>query len=270
MSSTVSESGGAPTSPPPPDAECGWVKFGASVQLAEVFNVLEDINAMITTVLTFHRVEVTVEYYSEGNVLHRYNSDTGAFEYKRTWKCDEGHVRLDGEPARGAVDWQTVRDPDPIVLLDRTKTVTATIGAPEPIVSPLPQAGVPVNFGIWFAVAEAGPYEAWAGFNDRVWARRTATLESTSFDPGNGDAPVVCVGAGTPIPDPATPSVEPGPCGYVYTQYSDVTSDITVTVTSRWRVDWELSNGRSGRDPDLSTTTSFPYDVYEIQTVGTG
>jgi len=41
-----------------------------------------------------------------------------------------------------------------------------------------------------------------------------------------------------------------------------------VTVTSHWRVDWELSDGRTGRDPDLLTSTSFRYDVYEVQTVG--
>lgn len=47
-------------------------------------------------------------------------------------------------------------------------------------------------------------------------------------------------------------------------------NDLTATLTARWEVRWELSNRQSGRDPDITTSTSFPYDVYEVQTVGTG
>lgn len=43
-----------------------------------------------------------------------------------------------------------------------------------------------------------------------------------------------------------------------------------MTVTSTWTVTWALSDGTVGAEPDIIVATVVPYEVYEIQTVGTG
>jgi hypothetical protein len=264
--SSVEGGGGGDASPPDP---CRWRNVAAGEKTADVYNAVHTIMWTITSVLAGSTKEITVVYYSENNTLHRHDSASGVFEYQRVFKCDPGGVRQETDPAIDTYDWVPVPDPDPAILLVRTRIGYETIKAPVPAISPVPEAGVPVNFGIWFAVDDAGPYVARAAFNDRVWAQRTATLVETSFDPGNGSKPIVCPGHGTPIPDSEKDSADPSPtCGYTYTEYDDVTGDINITMTMRWQIRWDLSDGRFGYDDDLYTSTSIPYDVYEIQTVG--
>ena len=44
-----------------------------------------------------------------------------------------------------------------------------------------------------------------------------------------------------------------------------------ISITATWAITWELSDGRTGREPtDIVLTTSVPYEVYEIQSVGVG
>ncbi len=78
----------------------------------------------------------------------------------------------------------------------------------------------------------------------------------------------VCSGHGTPIPDDQKNSIEQGPCGYTYTADTDDES-IDITITSTWTVTWELSDGATGQEPDIVVTSMLPYEVYEIQTIGT-
>jgi hypothetical protein len=255
-------SGGGPPSP------CGWRSTRSNEFMAEALNAVTGAFTQIVTSLTGVESTVTVTYYIENRILHRYDATSGLFEYAVEYECAEGAEPAAGEPAVGATDWFTATDPDPQILLVRTMIDRKVIATPVPAISPPPNRGVPVNFGMWLGVEPAGPYVVRAGFNDRVWARRTATLVSTEFDPGNGTRPIVCDGIGTPIPDSARDEVDEGPCGYKYRTYDDVTSDLTFTITTRYQVRWDLSDGRTGLDPDIVVSTSFPYDVYEIQTVG--
>jgi hypothetical protein len=123
---------------------------------------------------------------------------------------------------------------------------------------------------MWLAIEPAGPYVARAQIPASgaaaVWAETTATLADTSFVFGTG-ASVTCPGVGTPIPEAAIDDVGEGPCGHTFTEF---VGETTVTITTRWTVTWLLSDGRSGTEPDLSLSTTIPYEVREIQTVGVG
>lgn len=262
---TESEPGSEPDVPPPP---CRWRSYAADDSVADIYNVVEGVVVTISTLLTKTERSIRYEYYSERGILHRYDIADGQFKYKVVFRCDAGHAPALGDPVLDSVQWWVATPPDPAMLLVRTMIDVETIAAPVPDMSPPPAAGAPVNLGLWLAVEEAGPYVAWAGFNDSVWAERTATLSSTTFDPGNGDTPVTCAGRGTPIPDPSMASTAPGPCGYVYRDHADVDASIAITITMEWAVTWRLSDGRSGTDPSVFTTATVPYDVYEVQTVG--
>jgi hypothetical protein len=252
-------------------ADCWWRSVPATPVVADVYNVIEQVVVIVKSVTTLRRHEVTVEYYSEDNTLHRYSDERTRYEFKVSRVCREGYTPTDGELAVGDTDWWEATDPDPGILLARTEVVRTIVDAPVPEISPAPEAGAPINLGLWIAIEEAGPYEALASLGPRVWARRTATLEGIWFDPGNNAGRIWCPGRGTPLPSSQSGTVDAGPCGYVYEAHADVVADLTVTLEAEWLVTWELSNGTSGTDPDpLLTSTSFPYDVYEIQTVGTG
>ncbi|MDJ0771184.1 MAG: hypothetical protein QNJ12_20520 [Ilumatobacter sp.] len=269
LESSVSDDEVTPPDDDDDEPPCWWRRSPANDAVAEVYNVVEHVNTIVQTILTLRRHEVTVVFYSERNTLHRYNEDDDTYEYQVLRTCRDGYTPGPDEPAIGAPDWWEATDPDPAILLSRTQVVTTVIEAPRPEMSPPPDAGAPVNLGLWIAVEEAGPYEAFATLGPRVWALRTATLAGITFDPGNGDV-VSCTGRGTPLAASESDTIEAGPCGYVYTAYDDVIADLTASITARWEVTWELSDGRSGRDPDITTSVTFPYDVYEIQTVGTG
>lgn len=208
-------------------------------------------------------VIVTVVYYSQQSTLHRYNKLLGRFERRVTGRCtDTTH------PDHLRPDWWEVAAPDPAILIPgATRTATEYIRFPAPDISP--SGDVAVNLGMWLAVEPAGPYVARAAFSDSVWAETTATLVSTTFDPDDGSPPIVCQGYGTPIPDSRQSDVEPGPCGHVYSDYADIGSH-TMTITSTWQVAWRLSSGATGRAPDITVTTEHDFEVFEVQTVGSG
>jgi hypothetical protein len=242
------------TSTPPP-VTCQWVEFRAGEATAALFNR----NEQIIDAHWVGNIVVEFEFYSIDNALQRYNVSRGEFERRVTRHCsDVDH------PDHGEIAWLTVAPPDPAILIPAaTRTATERIELPVPAVSPA--GDVAVNLGMWLAVEPAGPYTARAAFNSAVWAETTATLVSTTFDPGDGSAPIVCDGFGTPIPD--LDIVEPGPCGHVYADLADI-GPRTMTISSTWQVTWQLSNGRSGRLDDIVTTTAHDFTVYEIQTVG--
>lgn len=238
---------------------CRWVPYFATPTLADLFNAIEDLKHLISV---FKRYDITVEYYSERSVLHRYDQASGQFQYRETRVCTDTTLA-----EHGAIEWRVVGPPDPVILLPRTKLDVEMIDAPR--LDLAPAGSTPVNLGLWIAIEPDGPYVATASFNDDVWARTTATLREIRFDPGNGDAAVRCDGHGVPIPRLDQLDIDPGPCGYVYEKLSDV-GDLTIAVSASFEVMWELSDGRRGFEPDLVVTASFPYSVYEIQTVGTG
>jgi hypothetical protein len=186
----------------------------------------------------------------------RTSLSTGVFEQYMQRTCTPGGT---------VTGWVPITDPDPRISIPETLVeVRRRVPAPAPDLSPTTR-GV-VNLGMWLAVQEPAesPVTARASAAPGSWAETSATLQTTTFDLGNGDL-VVCDGVGDPIPDSAKESIEPSPtCGYTVRE----SGTLTITITSRWTVVSTTSNGDVVLQPDIVLSTTFDYRVIEIQTVG--
>lgn len=206
-------------------------------------------------------------YGLEPGVGAVFNPETGLYERERNGQQEAAYTRrCDGEePVLVMVPRVSVED----VRRRALQRVTQQLPSPSMDMSPAPEIGGYVNFGMWLAVADPGPVSITAQVGP-VWATVTATYVSTTWDMGNGDV-VECDGVGTPIVDPDT--MEQGPCGYTYRWAS--TPEATgadglayhVTVTGHWEITYQTSTGTSGSLAPLTRTTTFTYQVREIQTV---
>jgi hypothetical protein len=136
--------------------------------------------------------------------------------------------------------------------------------APVPDLSPPAADGSFVNLGLWLAVEDPGVTSARVDLADQ-WAQVRAEITGFQVDFGNGDVRT-CDGIGTAIVDVSI--VAEGPCGYTYLKSSPDAAPYVVTVTSTYAVTYTTSTGRSGSLAPLTRSTSFTYDVDEIQTVG--
>ena len=246
-----------PSAEPPPS--CWWVGEPATQERADLFNVLVEVVSGVVAGVTGVTTIVTVTYYSEGGTLHKWDAELQIYAQRQNKECADP-ADMTAPLAR----WVPVADPDPRMLLQRTiAEASQPISFPDPAINPPDKSAI--NLGMWLAVTPAGPITVRAELG-RVWAETTAAVRTSTFDMGNGDE-VTCAGFGTPIPDNRRDDVAPGPCGYVYERLDDVGST-TLTVTSTWSVTWELSDGRTGAQPDVVVSSPVPYRVYEIQTVG--
>ena len=258
-----STSPGTPATPEP--IGCDWFVYRASDADADSYNdafgsIIDVINIVVGS-----KIRVTIRFFSDLGRLHRWNDVNGEFEQHQVADCSRATDPAGVSDGDGR--WVVVGPPDPAILLPgATAQATKPIATPVPTLSPAARA--PVNLGMWLSVQPAGPIVARAELGP-LWAETTATLATTSFDLGTGDAPVVCGGHGTPIPENKKNSIEQGPCGYTYRADSDGGS-FDITITSTWTVTWELSDGSTGSEPNIVVTAVLPYEVYEIQTVGTG
>jgi len=96
----------------------------------------------------------------------------------------------------------------------------------------------------------------------------TVSPMSLSFDPGDGDAPVVCDGPGrawTSADGDGAPT--DGGCGYRYR--SATTQPVTSTQSIRWAVTWRASDGETGTLPDLTTSRTGQLMVLQVESVVT-
>jgi hypothetical protein len=151
------------------------------------------------------------------------------------------------------------------VLIDgaaaRARAATPT---PAPNINPAPEAGSFVNLGLWLAIDDPGVTTARVDLGGQ-WAQARAVHAGFEVDFGNGDS-VTCEALGTPIVD--VEAVEEGPCGYTYRLSSPEEEPYLVTITSIYDVTYTTSTGRSGSLGALRRSTSFNYDVDEVQTIG--
>jgi hypothetical protein len=98
------------------------------------------------------------------------------------------------------------------------------------------------------------------------WAQVSATVQSVSFDPGDGSPPVVCPGGGTPY-DPALPyEAQAGDCWHVYTRPSSG-GPFRLRVTVAWSATWAGSGGAGGVLPAVAVGATVPVQVQEMQVV---
>ena len=250
--------------PEPEPIPCGWFYPPSSEDEAEVYNIVTEIVTKITGIF-FRSTTVTITYFYDDGVLNRWNGNAGRFEWRQMADCT--NATHPNGVSTGDVRYTPTEPPDPAILLTRTTvTVTEEIDVPPPRISPAESAAI--NLGLWLGVEPAEPVVARAELGP-LWAETAATLESTTFDLGDGTT-ITCAGNGTPIPDDHLDSLEQGPCGHTYRELDDL--DVNqISITATWAITWELSDGRTGREPtDIVLTTSVPYEVYEIQSVGVG
>jgi hypothetical protein len=155
------------------------------------------------------------------------------------------------------------------LLASARQQVTAQVPNPDMNMNPDPSVGGTVNIGLWLAVAAPGQVSITASVGP-VWATVTARYQATTWDFGNGDS-TTCDGLGTPIVDKET--AEQGPCGYTYRWPSAPKFTGTdglayhASVTGHWVVTYATSQGTGGSLGPIDRTTSFNYQVREIQTV---
>ena len=265
---TVTSPGGTVEGSPgesgePAPIPCRWSGDPADDATADRWNMIMNVIGQVITIVIGRTYEITVTFYSQDNVLHRYNSTNNQFETREVADCS--NATAPNGVTTSDFRWVTVQPPSPDILLPGTiATATGQISFPTPDISPPDKA--PINLGLWLAVEPAGPFTIRAALGP-IWAESAATLTTTSFDPGNGDPPIVCATNGSPIPASAANQIEQGPCGYTYRNHDDLDTQ-QITITSTWTVTWTLSDGRTGTQPAITTTTALPYQIYEIQTIG--
>jgi hypothetical protein len=259
----------APATPPPTTGSNGY-ELTTSVQTGTATGTT---TATTTTEWSCRREVVRVMSNSvtvTGSVRimqidaarYRFDSETG-----EAWVWTYEACRaLDGSGRTSSrTFWDQITVVDPALGIEPAyDEAVDMIELPAPLLSPTVR-GV-VNLGMWLAVAEQDPIVARADITT-AWAEVRATQTLTTFEFGNGDV-VTCDELGTPIPRSRMDSVEEGPCGYTYRSANDG-EPYTITITSTWAIEWELSDGRTGTRPDVTLSTSVEYPVIEIQTVGT-
>ena len=242
---------------------CSWSRVPATQEFADTLNGVYEVIEVIIQVIDGDFV-VHITFYSEDDTLHRYDDESGRYEYQVVADCTNANAP--GGWSTGDTDWWEASEPDPAILLPGTRRrVTEPIEPPTPDISPV--EGV-VNLGMWLAVEQEGQVSVTAFLGPSVWARTTAGMAETSFtfETASGPQTVTCERFGTPIPESAKDSPDEGPCGFTF---SEAIEGGSITVTSTWAVTWELSDGRTGSFESIEVTEFVPYDVIEIQTVGT-
>lgn len=146
--------------------------------------------------------------------------------------------------------------------------ITRILPLPVPNMSPDPSVGSYVNLGLWIAIEDPGAQTIRLS-DGPVWAEGTGTLTGFTFDPGDGSEPFDCALTGVPYVE-GSQTLDEGPCGYTYTQRSPSGGSFPMTITANYDVTYVLSNGTADGLGIISREDGFPYDVDEIQTVGTG
>jgi hypothetical protein len=154
-------------------------------------------------------------------------------------------------------------------LVDRAEKAM-DIPLPQVSLSPAADATQYVGLPVWAWVsASAWRVKSVSVSAGGVSLTMTATPTYSVWSMGDGES-MTCRGPGTPYPTqgPPKPSRRESPdCGYTYGAPSTSRPGGTypVSVTGHWKVAWTTTNGLSGSEPELTTTSSFPVTVSEIE-----
>jgi hypothetical protein len=164
--------------------------------------------------------------------------------------------------------------PDPAVLAQQAY---AELTLPSPTVHRSPSernsdpalGGLPftlVNLYTWVWTSDWQPVQRTVELAG-VSVTLTATPTGLSFDPGNGDASVVCAGPGRPwtTADGNKPPVNGG-CAYVYRRVS-ADGPVTATTSVQWSVSWSSNTGVGGVFPTGVSQVEQSFLVEQIQVV---
>ncbi|WP_370088202.1 hypothetical protein [Streptacidiphilus sp. MAP12-16] len=140
--------------------------------------------------------------------------------------------------------------PKPVVRMSPVQTGRQVTGLP---------AWLWVERGSWSSVSRTAQVPG-------VTVTATATPVSTVWDLGDGSAPVVCQGPGTPFVEGGDPGASSPDCGHRFAQSSAAAPGgvFQMTVSEHWTVRWQGA-GRGGVFPDLVTRTVVAVRVVEVQ-----
>lgn len=184
---------------------------------------------------------------------------------RRGWIRDCTGTRNGGGP----VTVWVAPAPDPVTLVGpASERARARLPLPTPVQSPAPEVGSVVNLGLWLSIEDPGVTTARADLAG-VWAEATGRFAGFTIDPGDKSPVIVCEEFGVAYKEGSNDPDE-GPCGHTYLQPSPDGKPYIVTYTITYDITWRTSDGRSGSYGSFDRSFSFPFDVTEIQTVGTG
>lgn len=196
------------------------------------------------------RMTAGERYYVECTWL-----DTNTTDYAEvfTYQPGEGGPRLDAIARR-------VYDEVPLVF-------------PKPATSPAIGIDQITGLPTWLWIDAAGfdTFEAQATLAG-ITVTVTATPKHVAWDLGDGTAPVICAGPGTPYDPTVDDDAQTTDCSHVY-QYDSADRPDGVyhaSATTTWAVSWTASGGWGGGDlPDATRTTTFDLTAAERQAVVT-
>ena len=171
-----------------------------------------------------------------------------------------------GRPPASLIDAlrQRARDAVPFPVLAQQGAPTGEPSAP--FITQLPS---------WLWVDPAGwqAVQAQASIPGIVTVTATGTPQRLTWDPGTGDAPVICNGPGVPYDFGRPESDQSTTCSYAYRHSSDVAPGdgaYPLTMGVEWSVDWQCAPGCGGGPmAPVTVTTTRPVWVAELQAVGT-
>jgi hypothetical protein len=185
---------------------------------------------------------------------------------------DEQITNDDGElgwlrTCGGTVDFVWSAPIDPVDLIGpAANRVRQQLPAPNPTVNPTPDVGGIVNLGLWHSITDPGSTTARATLAN-AWAEVTGTFSHLTIDPGDDTTPFSCEGLGVPYPE-GSDTADQGPCGNTYAQATPSDAPYAITYITTFTLTWRTSDGRSGTLDPYPTQVSIPYDVDEVQTIG--
>lgn len=182
-----------------------------------------------------------------------------------TRRCSDGSLDTAWVPV---VERTLVETPE---RLAQRATNRLSLPLPQPRFDPSrPSSAGPstlVNIPTWFWV------DGWKPVHQQtraggVWAEVVATPVEATWFPGDGTAPVHCIGPGRPW---SSDAFDRAACRHTYLRSSAAQRGLAylARVTVVWKVTWRGSGGRGGALPLMERQMSFPVAVAERQTVVT-
>ena len=169
---------------------------------------------------------------------------------RKVWVDEQG-------ASTGTIVWSPRRAPaDPVALAQQALRYVP-LPAPSLGMSPAPGRDQLVNVATWLWV----DFSAWQPVSASAAAggirvTTTARPQRVVWDLGDGTAPVVCDGPGTPY-DPARATATPS-CAYTYRRPS---GHLVVTATVEWAVRWSSSAGGGGDLGVVRRSASVPVQL---------
>lgn len=159
---------------------------------------------------------------------------------------------------------ECIPDPQMTPIADLAEQARDRLNLPQPEMASSPADHQLVHLPTWLAVSES----SWGSVSASVTAgavtvTATAAPSRVEWDLGDGSV-VVCEGPGTIWRPGMDPEAESPDCGHIYTRSA---SEVEVTATVYWTVNWTSTIGTGGSFDDLATASQAMWEVAEGRSV---